>query len=119
MEPAEHGDRLAHICEGHRLGRGDDEDADPRQSAGDRNRRITGTGRQVHDQIVELAPADLPRNSVIIFETIGPRQITGWSSSIRNPADIILRPSRSRGTSMSASATGCDFSPSMTGRLGP
>ena len=53
---------------------------------------MAGSRRHIHDHDVQRAPFDLAQHCVIADITIGPRQIMGVSSSIRNPIDMTVSP---------------------------
>ena len=54
------------------------------------------------------------------FITIGPRQIAGWSFSIRKPREINFTPYASSGMIFACLFTsGCWSSPIMSGMFGP
>ena len=55
----------------------------------------------------------------MIFITIGPRQIAGWSRSIRKPSEISFTPNASSGWILSSTTGGGSFTPIMRGMLGP
>ena len=55
----EHGQGFGHIGECHFLRRRDEHRACQRHGLGQRQLRVRGSGRQVHDQVVELAPLDV------------------------------------------------------------
>jgi hypothetical protein len=57
---------------------------------------------------------------VTIFITIGPRQIAGWSRSMRKPSEMSFTPCASSGTIFSfASTAGGWLMPIISGMLGP
>ena len=55
----------------------------------------------------------------MIFITIGPRQIAGWSRSIRKPRLMTFTPCASSGMIFSFTTGGGAFTPIMRGMLGP
>ena len=55
----------------------------------------------------------------MIFMTIGPRQIAGWSRSIRKPRLMSFTPCASSGTIRSLITIGGSFTPIMRGMFGP
>jgi hypothetical protein len=55
----------------------------------------------------------------MIFMMIGPRQIAGWSRSIRKPRLISFTPCASRGTIFSLSTIGGSLTPIINGMFGP
>ena len=64
--------------------------------------------------------SDCSANCLIALVTIGPRQISGWSSSTSMPIDITLIPSIVGGTIFSSGVTdGKTFSPIRIAALGP
>src|SRR6185436_4999183 len=56
VELAEHADGLAHVGDRDALRRGDHDRARHRHALGHRQRHVAGAGRQVDDEVVELAP---------------------------------------------------------------
>ncbi len=55
----------------------------------------------------------------MIFITIGPRQIAGWSRSIRNPSEMTLTPCATSGWIFSSFTGGASSTPIMRGMFGP
>ena len=55
----------------------------------------------------------------MIFITIGPRQIAGWSGSIIMPSEMSFTPCASSGTIFSRTTGGAPVTPIMRGMLGP
>ena len=55
----------------------------------------------------------------MIFITIGPRQIAGWSRSMRNPSEISFTPNASNGWILSSTTGGAASTPIMRGMFGP
>ena len=55
----------------------------------------------------------------MIFITIGPRQMAGWSRSMRNPSEISFTPNASSGRIFSSTTGGGSFTPIMRGMFGP
>ena len=59
VDLVEHRDRLARVEQAHLLGRGDDHRPGERDELAEAERRVARPGRQVDDQVVELAPLDV------------------------------------------------------------
>ena len=59
--PPEHGERLVHVQQRHVLGRGDQHRAADGHRLGERQLRVGGAGRQVDDEVVQLAPVHVPQ----------------------------------------------------------
>ena len=55
----------------------------------------------------------------MIFITIGPRQIAGWSGSIIIPSEISFTPCASSGTIFSFITGGAPHTPIILGMFGP
>lgn len=55
----------------------------------------------------------------MIFITMGPRQIAGWSFSMRKPMEMTFTPCASSGMIFSSRTAGGASTPIMRGRLGP
>ena len=55
----------------------------------------------------------------MIFITIGPRQIAGWSRSMRKPRQISFTPCASSGMIFSFTTGGGSFTPIIRGMFGP
>ena len=55
----EHGQRLGYVGQSHLLGRRHQDGAGERHRLGQRQLGVRGAGRQIHDQVVEVAPVDV------------------------------------------------------------